>query len=666
MMKGLIEFLVSTAPEAQALRDNFVFKIIPILNPDGVINGNYRCSLSGQDLNRRWKNPNKLIHPVIWSVKRFVRQFAKEREVVLYCDLHGHSRRKNIFMYGNDIKETPHATRVFPYILSKLCDFFSFEQSRFSMSKGKEATARISMFKELGIPNIFTLEASFCGADKGVLQGHHFSTDNFMLAGRRLLETIIVYHKINVKTSIKEIKPKAEGAENTPEEAEDEDRTLDLLMALNANDLEKELRSNKQLMKLTTGQEDGESSGSESQPSEDNLDREELSEVVPEVEKKKPEPAKEVKRGQVPPRQGTLRELKPLPKDPKDGSKPGTQPRNVEKVVTRSNKNTANPFERLSLTRKRKPEMKDAWTQTTPRARDERRARRHREARERELMVQYQLQHGSKDGGDAKPGQLAPAGATPSKYEMQKLSEQRGSAVAEGTSPPPQIRIRKEVSSHHKAKLQSANESGSAEATPIGKYYSNPGQLHAGHSRPHAQLGKNTFQAPPSHPHNALAGHKQHIESVGTAISKHPSSMHVVIRANPNQLQDSSKRLPSLASESKSRKLLKAGSPMQNDILMNMKIQAAMPAGNKNNTTVFGQPRVMPIGAIPGQSLNLNRYIPDPRPGFVQATDANGAPLRGTFGVEPGSKASSFVFVSQTTANDSPPLHLNASMIKRS
>jgi len=47
MMKGLIDYLVSKTPEARALRDNFVFKIVPILNPDGVINGNYRCSLAG-------------------------------------------------------------------------------------------------------------------------------------------------------------------------------------------------------------------------------------------------------------------------------------------------------------------------------------------------------------------------------------------------------------------------------------------------------------------------------------------------------------------------------------------------------------------------------------------------------------------------------------------
>ena len=47
MMKGVIEFLVSNTAEAHALRENFVFKIVPMLNPDGVINGNYRCSLAG-------------------------------------------------------------------------------------------------------------------------------------------------------------------------------------------------------------------------------------------------------------------------------------------------------------------------------------------------------------------------------------------------------------------------------------------------------------------------------------------------------------------------------------------------------------------------------------------------------------------------------------------
>ena len=149
MMKGLIDFLVSKAPEARVLRDKFVFKIVPMLNPDGVINGNYRCSLAGSDLNRRYKNPSKVLYPVIFNIKRFVKNFSKERELVLYCDLHGHSRKKSIFMYGNTLQENPAASRLFPFVMSKLCDYFSFEDSRFSMHKSKEATARIAMYREI-------------------------------------------------------------------------------------------------------------------------------------------------------------------------------------------------------------------------------------------------------------------------------------------------------------------------------------------------------------------------------------------------------------------------------------------------------------------------------------------------------------------------------------
>jgi murein tripeptide amidase MpaA len=47
VMNGVIEFLISDDDKAEFLRNNFVFKLIPMLNPDGVIVGNYRCSLAG-------------------------------------------------------------------------------------------------------------------------------------------------------------------------------------------------------------------------------------------------------------------------------------------------------------------------------------------------------------------------------------------------------------------------------------------------------------------------------------------------------------------------------------------------------------------------------------------------------------------------------------------
>ena len=59
MIEGVIDFLIGDSKEAEYLRENCVFKIFPMVNPDGVVHGNNRCSLAGVDLNRRWKNPNK-------------------------------------------------------------------------------------------------------------------------------------------------------------------------------------------------------------------------------------------------------------------------------------------------------------------------------------------------------------------------------------------------------------------------------------------------------------------------------------------------------------------------------------------------------------------------------------------------------------------------------
>ena len=53
IMEGFIKFITSTTnQEAIELRKRIVFKVIPMSNPDGVIVGNYRSSMSGNDLNR--------------------------------------------------------------------------------------------------------------------------------------------------------------------------------------------------------------------------------------------------------------------------------------------------------------------------------------------------------------------------------------------------------------------------------------------------------------------------------------------------------------------------------------------------------------------------------------------------------------------------------------
>ena len=58
----------------QLLRDTFIFKVVPMINPDGVIVGNYRCSLSGRDLNRNYKTVLKDSFPPIWHIRNMIRK----------------------------------------------------------------------------------------------------------------------------------------------------------------------------------------------------------------------------------------------------------------------------------------------------------------------------------------------------------------------------------------------------------------------------------------------------------------------------------------------------------------------------------------------------------------------------------------------------------------
>lgn len=89
-------------------REKFIFKLVPMLNPDGVINGNYRCSLSGYDLNRIWKNCDKDKFPEIYAVKKTIQS---SKRPYLFIDLHAHSKKKGAFMYGCSIKNNPFLCR---------------------------------------------------------------------------------------------------------------------------------------------------------------------------------------------------------------------------------------------------------------------------------------------------------------------------------------------------------------------------------------------------------------------------------------------------------------------------------------------------------------------------------------------------------------------------
>ncbi len=138
-MEGFIKFITSsTNPEAIELRKRIIFKIIPMTNPDGVIIGNYRTSLCGNDLNRQFISPNTKLHPTVCAIKTLISDIicnSKEPEPISsFIDIHGHSRKKSIFIYGPYFplhNERYLKMRVLPKLLSEKTEMFRFYSCKF-------------------------------------------------------------------------------------------------------------------------------------------------------------------------------------------------------------------------------------------------------------------------------------------------------------------------------------------------------------------------------------------------------------------------------------------------------------------------------------------------------------------------------------------------------
>ena len=73
MCNGFINFLIGPDPRAAVLREEFLFKIIPFLNPDGVYRGHWRTDNYGVNLNRSYINPCPERAPTIYALCELIK-----------------------------------------------------------------------------------------------------------------------------------------------------------------------------------------------------------------------------------------------------------------------------------------------------------------------------------------------------------------------------------------------------------------------------------------------------------------------------------------------------------------------------------------------------------------------------------------------------------------
>lgn len=98
-MEGLIHrILNSDDAVSKTLLKDYVFYIVPNMNPDGSYLGNLRTNCSGVNLNREWLTPSIEKSPEVY----YVRQKMLETGVDVFLDIHGDEAIPYIFTAGCD------------------------------------------------------------------------------------------------------------------------------------------------------------------------------------------------------------------------------------------------------------------------------------------------------------------------------------------------------------------------------------------------------------------------------------------------------------------------------------------------------------------------------------------------------------------------------------
>lgn len=96
-MQEFVESLTSSSELANKFRKNYELIIVPMVNPDGVDEGNWRHNAAGVDLNRDWEF---FVQPETRAVRDFILKKVSDQEAKVYFAFDFHSTWNDI-LYPN-------------------------------------------------------------------------------------------------------------------------------------------------------------------------------------------------------------------------------------------------------------------------------------------------------------------------------------------------------------------------------------------------------------------------------------------------------------------------------------------------------------------------------------------------------------------------------------
>ena len=171
VIESVINNLLNNSEQSNNLLNKYIFKIIPMLNPDGVIHGHYRNNILGKDLNRMWQDPRDNETPTIYYLKKLI----SINKPFFFCDFHGHSNMPNCALYccsppkkkknkffnfpnGNIKSYHFYEEKVFMRIMEEESKYYQKSGEKYNIQKSKLKSARGVIYNEFNVYYSYALE----------------------------------------------------------------------------------------------------------------------------------------------------------------------------------------------------------------------------------------------------------------------------------------------------------------------------------------------------------------------------------------------------------------------------------------------------------------------------------------------------------------------------
>lgn len=167
MLQGILDKLTEFGdPQTETLLENYVFQILPMLNPDGVARGYWMRDTLGLNLDNHYEDPWADVHPTVWATREAVLDCHRQGRLNMFFDFQASHEEKGAFILGNFIMDTTLQTEamMLPRLMPLNCVNFDFKECTFldPRSDSTESSARAVIFKQaMSNPFTYTVKAHF-------------------------------------------------------------------------------------------------------------------------------------------------------------------------------------------------------------------------------------------------------------------------------------------------------------------------------------------------------------------------------------------------------------------------------------------------------------------------------------------------------------------------